>query len=148
MWTQSSWPTPHYDHTTIGIDALENGIHLLTEKPISVHKADCQRLIDAHNAHPDLVFSAMFQMRTDPRWQQIKRLIDDGELGRLVRINWVITAWYRTAAYYASGGWRATWKGEGGGVLLNQCPHNLDLLQWFFRHAEKRAGILRFRQVP
>jgi len=122
--------TPHYGHTTIGVDALENGVHVLTEKPISVHKADCERLIAAHEAHPDLVFAAMFQMRTEPVWKRIKKLIEDGELGDIVRTNWAITAWYRTEAYYASGGWRATWKGEGGGVLLNQCPHNLDLFQW------------------
>ncbi|HOZ49016.1 MAG TPA: Gfo/Idh/MocA family oxidoreductase [Candidatus Hydrogenedentes bacterium] len=122
--------TPHYFHTTIGIDALDNGVHVLTEKPISVHKADCERLIAAHHAHKDLVFSAMFQMRTNPVWKRIKQFIDEGEIGEIVRTNWAITAWYRTQAYYDSGGWRATWKGEGGGVLLNQCPHNLDLFQW------------------
>jgi predicted dehydrogenase len=122
--------TPHYGHTTVGIDAFEQGLHVLTEKPISVHKADCERLIAAHQKRPELVFSAMFQMRTDPYWQRVKKLIDDGELGEIRRTNWVVTAWYRTQAYYNSGGWRATWKGEGGGVLLNQCPHNLDLFQW------------------
>jgi len=121
--------TPHYDHTTIGIAALEAGYHVLVEKPISVHKADCERLIAAHK-DKSLVFAAMFQMRTDPHYQKIKQLVDQGELGRFLRINWIITDWFRTEAYYASGGWRATWGGEGGGVLLNQCPHNLDLLQW------------------
>jgi predicted dehydrogenase len=121
--------TPHYLHTTIGIDALQNGLHVLVEKPISVHKADCERLLAAHK-DPKLAFAAMFQMRTDPKFKKIKSLISNGELGRIVRVNWIITDWYRTEAYYASGGWRATWKGEGGGVLLNQCPHNLDLLQW------------------
>ena len=123
--------TPHYSHTTIGIDALGQGLHVLVEKPISVHKADCERLIAAHK-NKRQVFSAMFQMRTDPHYQKIKQMIDDGELGTLTRINWIVTAWFRSEAYYASGGWRATWKGEGGGVLLNQCPHNLDLMQWFF----------------
>ena len=122
--------TPHYLHTTIGIDALDNGLHVLVEKPISVHKADCERLIAAHQRHPDRVFAAMFQMRTEPKYQKLKKLISGGELGKFVRVNWIITDWYRTETYYASGGWRATWKGEGGGVLLNQCPHNLDLLQW------------------
>ncbi len=121
--------TPHYLHTTIGIDALEHGLHVLVEKPISVHKSDCERLLGAHR-DPKLVFGAMFQMRTDPRYRKIKQLIDQGHLGQIVRVNWIITDWYRTEAYYASGGWRATWKGEGGGVLLNQCPHNLDLLIW------------------
>jgi predicted dehydrogenase len=123
--------TPHYDHTTIGIDAFENGLHVLVEKPISVHKADCERLIAAYEKADGLVFQAMFQMRTQPIYKKLKKLLDNGELGEIRRTNRVISAWYRTEAYYASGGWRATWKGEGGGVLLNQCPHNLDLFQWF-----------------
>ncbi len=122
--------TPHYYHTTIGIEALNHGVHVLVEKPISVHKADCERLIEAHRKNPQLVFAAMFQMRTEPKYQKLKSLIAKGELGKFVRVNWIITDWYRTEIYYASGGWRATWRGEGGGVLLNQCPHNLDLLQW------------------
>jgi predicted dehydrogenase len=121
--------TPHYDHTTIGIDALQNGIHVLVEKPISVHVADAQRLSDAHT-DKNIKFAAMFNQRTDPKYIKTKRLIDSGELGELRRVQWTITDWFRPEAYYASGGWRATWKGEGGGVLLNQCPHNLDLLQW------------------
>jgi predicted dehydrogenase len=123
--------TPHYFHTTIGIDAFGQGLHVLTEKPISVHKADCRRLIDAHKA-TKLVFSAMFQMRTEPLYKKLKQLIDQGELGEITRISWIVTDWFRTEAYYASGGWRATWSGEGGGVLLNQCPHNLDLMYWLF----------------
>ncbi|MCX7798865.1 MAG: Gfo/Idh/MocA family oxidoreductase [Fimbriimonadales bacterium] len=122
--------TPHYDHTTIGIDALDNGLHVLTEKPISVHKADCERLIAAHLRHPELRFAAMFNQRTDPHYQRIRHVVKSGELGELQRVSWIITDWFRSEAYYASGGWRATWAGEGGGVLLNQCPHNLDLLQW------------------
>lgn len=122
--------TPHYQHTTLGIAALEAGLHVMVEKPISVHKADAERLIAAHARRPDRVFAAMFQLRTEPRYVKIKRLISTGELGPLVRVSWIITDWFRTEAYYASGGWRATWKGEGGGVLLNQCPHNLDILQW------------------
>jgi predicted dehydrogenase len=121
--------TPHYDHTTIGIAALEAGYHVLVEKPISVHKADCERLTAAHK-DKDLVFAAMFNQRTDPHYKKIKQLVEEGELGQFLRISWIITDWFRTESYYASGGWRATWAGEGGGVLLNQCPHNLDLLQW------------------
>jgi predicted dehydrogenase len=121
--------TPHYSHTTIGIDALQQGLHVLVEKPISVHKADAARLIAAHT-NPQQVFAAMFCQRTDPHYRRIKRLIDGGELGKFQRIQWTITDWFRPEAYYASGGWRATWKGEGGGVLLNQCPHQLDLFQW------------------
>lgn len=121
--------TPHYFHTTIGIDALQQGLHVLVEKPISVHKADAEKLCAAHT-NPKQVFAAMFNQRTRAPFRKVKKLIEAGELGPIQRVNWIITDWFRTEAYYASGGWRATWKGEGGGVLLNQCPHNLDLLQW------------------
>lgn len=126
--------TPHYDHTTIGIDALEQGLHVIVEKPLSVHKADCERLIAAYEKRPkqEQLFCAMFNQRTDPHYQKIRQLIEQGELGEIRRITWNITDWFRSYAYYASGGWRATWGGEGGGVLLNQCPHNLDLWQWMF----------------
>jgi predicted dehydrogenase len=123
--------TPHYSHTTIGIEALEAGLHLLVEKPLCVHKADCERLIAAHRSR-EQVFAAMFNQRTDPYYLKLRELIRDGELGTIRRINWIVTNWFRTAAYYASGGWRATWAGQGGGVLLNQCPHQLDLWQWLF----------------
>lgn len=123
--------TPHYSHTTIGIEALKAGLHVLVEKPISVHKADCERLITAHRSRKQ-VFAAMFNQRTDPYYIKLRNLIRSGELGAVRRINWIITNWFRSEAYYASGGWRATWAGEGGGVLLNQCPHQLDLWQWLF----------------
>lgn len=123
--------TPHYFHTTIGIDALENGLHTLVEKPISVHKADCERLIAAHK-DKKVVFSAMFNQRTDPHYIKLREILRSGMLGEITRVNWIITSWFRTQAYYDGGGWRATWKGEGGGVLLNQCPHQLDLMQWLF----------------
>ncbi|HYV27019.1 MAG TPA: Gfo/Idh/MocA family oxidoreductase [Candidatus Eisenbacteria bacterium] len=122
--------TPHYQHTTLGIAALEAGLHVMVEKPISAHKADAERLIAVAKAHPKQVFAGMFQLRTEPRYLKIQKLIKTGELGEIVRVNWIITDWFRTEAYYASGGWRATWKGEGGGVLLNQCLHQLDMLQW------------------
>jgi predicted dehydrogenase len=123
--------TPHYQHTTIGIAALRAGLHVLVEKPISVHKADCERLLAAHRNQAQ-VFAAMFNQRTDPFYLAIRRLVQGGELGAIRRIHWSITDWFRSAAYYASSDWRATWGGEGGGVLLNQCPHHLDLLQWIF----------------
>ncbi|MDH7602275.1 MAG: Gfo/Idh/MocA family oxidoreductase [Armatimonadota bacterium] len=135
--------TPHYDHTTIGIDAFQNGLHVLTEKPISVHKADCEKLIAAYKASGK-VFSVMYQMRTEPLCKKVKQLLNSGELGQIVRINWIVTDWFRTQAYYDSGGWRATWKGEGGGVLLNQCPHNLDLLQWWFGMPSKIRAFCGF----
>jgi predicted dehydrogenase len=123
--------TPHYSHTTLGIEALEAGLHVLVEKPLSVHKADCERLIAAHRSEGQ-VFAVMFNQRTDPSYRKLRELIQNAELGAIRRINWIVTSWFRTAAYYASGGWRATWAGEGGGVLLNQCPHQLDLWQWLF----------------
>jgi predicted dehydrogenase len=123
--------TPHYSHTTIGVEALEAGLHLLVEKPLCVHKAECERLIAAHRSKKQ-VFATMFNQRTDPYYLKLRDLIRNGELGTIRRINWTITNWFRTAAYYSSGGWRATWAGEGGGLLLNQCPHQLDLWQWLF----------------
>jgi predicted dehydrogenase len=135
--------TPHYFHTSMGIAALNAGLHVMVEKPLSVHKADCERLIAAHQG-PQQVFGAMFQLRTDPIYQQIKSLIADGELGTIRRVLWDCTDWFRTETYYASGGWRATWKGEGGGVLLNQCPHNLDLYQWLFGMPDQVTGFCQF----
>ena len=120
--------TPHYSHPTIGLAAFQAGIHVLSEKPLGVHKADCERFIAGH-AGTNLVFSEMFCQRTDPYYIKIRELVRGGELGAIRRANWIITNWFRSEAYYASGGWRATWAGEGGGVLLNQCPHNLDLFQ-------------------
>jgi predicted dehydrogenase len=132
--------TPHYDHTTIGIEALKAGLHVLVEKPISVHKADCERLIAAHTDERQ-VFAAMFNQRTDPHYRKVKRLIEAGELGELTRMSWLVTAWFRSEAYYARGEWRATWAGEGGGVLLNQCPHQLDLLQWMVGMPKRVTGF-------
>jgi predicted dehydrogenase len=97
-------------------------------------------LLAAHT-NPKVVFAAMFQQRTDARYKRVKKLITDGELGQIVRTNWIVTDWYRTEAYYASGGWRATWKGEGGGVLLNQCPHNLDMLLWLAGRPTRLRGF-------
>lgn len=135
--------TPHYFHTTIGIEALNAGLHVLVEKPISSHKADCEKLIAAHR-NPKQVFAAMFNQRLDPYYRRIRDLVKSGELGTIRRINWITTDWFRTEAYYASGGWRATWAGEGGGVLLNQCPHNLDLYQWIFGQPCRVHGFCKF----
>ena len=142
--------TPHFQHTTLGIAALNAGVHVMVEKPISSHKADAERLIAASLKNPKVVFGGMFQLRTEPRYQKIQKLIKDGDLGQIVRLNWINTDWYRTEAYYASGGWRATWKGEGGGVLLNQCLHNLDTLQWLVGMPERVRGFCqlgRFHQI-
>ncbi len=127
--------TPHYDHATVASEAFGRGVSVLSEKPVAVTVRDARGMTAAYEAakklHPELVFSAMFQQRTQGNWMKVKEMIEAGELGRIVRASWIITDWFRTQAYYDSGGWRATWSGEGGGVLMNQCPHNLDLFQWF-----------------
>ncbi len=133
--------TPHFQHTTLGIAALAAGLHILVEKPVSAHKADAERLIAAHGRNSKLVFAGMFQQRVEPRYEKIRRLLQGGELGRVVRCNWINTDWFRTEAYYASSAWRATWRGEGGGVLLNQCLHNLDILQWLCGMPERVRGF-------
>ena len=142
--------TPHFQHTTLGIAALEAGLHVMVEKPISAHKADAARLIAAANARPELTFSGMFQMRVEPRYQKLRKLVRDGELGDLIRVIWIMTDWFRAEAYYQSSDWRATWKGEGGGVLLNQCLHQLDALQWIVGMPSKvqsHVGIGRHHDI-
>jgi predicted dehydrogenase len=136
--------TPHFQHTTLGMVAFENGVHAMVEKPISSQKADAERLIAAHKKFSKVVFAGMFQLRVEPRYLKIRKLIQDGDLGQITRINWINTDWFRTDAYYASGGWRATWKGQGGGVLLNQCLHNLDTLQWLCGMPARVRGFCQF----
>lgn len=124
--------TPHFFHHSLAVRALDSNMHVLVEKPIAVHKLLAQELVDGVARHPELICSAMFNQRTIPAHRKIKSLLDSGELGEIKRISWTITDWFRTQTYYDSGDWRASYRGEGGGVLLNQCPHQLDLLQWFF----------------
>ncbi len=137
--------TPHYDHPQIAMAAFKRGIHVLVEKPIAVHIQAAHELLNAYEAaltqYPKLIFAAVFQQRTYGFWKKIKALIDEGELGKLMRTTWIITDWFRTQSYYDNGGWRATWEGEGGGVLLNQCPHNLDLFQWFVGMPKRVVGF-------
>ena len=123
--------TPHYDHTILGIKALNQGFNVLIEKPISVDKRDAERLLTAH-AGTNLVFGAMFNQRVHPAYRYLKDVLQQETFGALRRFSWTITDWFRSQRYFDSGGWRATWSGEGGGVLLNQSPHQLDLLTWLF----------------
>ncbi len=123
--------TPHFFHSVIGIEALQAGLHVLVEKPISVHKAEAERLIAAR-INEEQIFCGMFNLRTEPHYMKIHSMLTKGELGRITRINWITTKWFRSEAYYAAVRWRATWKGEGGGVLVNQCTHQLDLWAWLF----------------
>ena len=123
--------TPHYDHPVIAIEAFEKGYHVLSEKPAGVYTKKVREMNEAA-AKSGKVFAMMYNQRTNPTYQKVRDLIQSGEIGEPKRLVWVITNWYRTQAYYDSGTWRATWEGEGGGVLLNQCPHQLDLWQWMF----------------
>jgi len=136
--------TPHYYHTPIAIEAFGLGLHVLCEKPVAVHKADAEKMIEAHRNHPELKFAVMLQVRTDSYYKKLKQIIDSGKLGRIYRVNWIITNWFRTQKYFSSGTWRATWKGEGGGVLLNQAPHQLDLFQWLFGMPKKVRAYCSF----
>lgn len=120
---------PHYQHPTLAIEAFEKGLHVMCEKPAGVF-TKAVREMNAAAEKSGKVFGMMFNQRTNCLYRKMHELVHSGELGEIRRVNWIITDWYRTQAYYDSGSWRATWAGEGGGVLLNQCPHNLDLLQW------------------
>ncbi|GIO54716.1 Gfo/Idh/MocA family protein [Paenibacillus cineris] len=135
---------PHYSHPAIASDAFERGIHVLCEKPLAVHVNDAKLTIDAYaeakKKFPDLVFGMMFQERTLPYYKKIKEVVGSGELGQLTRATWINTAWFRSQSYYDSGDWRATWAGEGGGILTNQCPHNLDFYQWVFGIPARISG--------
>ena len=142
--------TPHYQHTSLGIAAFQAGLHVLVEKPISAHKADAERLLAVRRQHPKLVFAAMFQLRAESRYNKIRSLIAEGQLGGVARFSWIVTDWFRTEAYYASSAWRATWKGEGGGVLINQCLHQLDMVQWLLGMPARARGFVhlgRFHHI-
>ena len=122
--------TPHYQHPPLAIEAFKNGLHVMVEKPAGVYTLQVREMNAEADRHPELTFGMMFNQRTNCVYRKMHEMVQSGKYGQIKRVNWIITDWYRTQAYYNSGGWRATWDGEGGGVLLNQCPHNLDLLQW------------------
>ena len=122
--------TPHYQHPILAAEALRCGKHVMCEKPAGVYTLQVRDMIAEADRHPELTFGMMFNQRTNCVYRKAKELIDSGALGQLKRMSWIVTDWYRTQHYYDAGAWRATWAGEGGGVLLNQCPHQLDLLQW------------------
>ena len=121
---------PHYNHPTYVMACLERGIHPLSEKPAGVYTKQVREMNEAASKHPELKFAMMFNQRTNPLYIKMRELVRSGKYGQIRRVNWLITDWYRSQQYYDSGDWRATWTGEGGGVLMNQCPHQLDLLQW------------------
>jgi predicted dehydrogenase len=129
--------TPHYSHPELAIQAFKLGLHVLIEKPAGVYTKEV-RIMNEVAKQSGKVFGIVYNQRTNPLYQKLKHLVESGELGEIRRTNWIITSWYRSQSYYNSGGWRATWSGEGGGVLINQCPHQLDLWQWTIGLAPKR----------
>lgn len=122
--------TPHYDHCRLAIDAMQRQLHVMVDKPAGVYTKQVEEMNAEAAKHPNVVFGMMFNQRTNCVYRKMRELIVSGAYGQIRRTNWLITNWYRPQAYYDSGDWRATWSGEGGGVLLNQCPHQLDLWQW------------------
>ena len=135
---------PHYDHTVYAIECMNRGIHVMVEKPAGVYTKQVKEMNRVADEHPEVVFGMMFNQRTNCVYRKLKEMVESGEYGRIRRTNWLITNWYRPQAYYNSGGWRATWSGEGGGVLLNQCPHQLDLWQWICGMPVKVDAKLHF----
>ena len=121
--------TPHYSHPPLAIEALNNGLHVMSEKPAGVYTKQVRELI-AVSEKSDKTYALMLNQRTNCVYRKLKELVSSGVYGEIRRVSWIITDWFRTQQYYNSGGWRATWSGEGGGVILNQCPHQLDLWQW------------------
>ncbi len=121
---------PHYFHPEMSIDAFRHGLHVMCEKPAGVYTLQVREMMAEADKHPELVFGMMFNQRTNCVYRKMREIVQSGEYGNIRRTNWIITTWYRPQFYYDSGDWRATWSGEGGGVLLNQCPHQLDLWQW------------------
>ena len=120
---------PHYDHPDMVIQCLNRGIHVVCEKPAGVYTKQVKEMNEVASSSKAL-FAMMFNQRTNCLYRKMREIVASGELGQLQRVTWIITNWFRTQAYYDSGSWRATWSGEGGGVLINQCPHQLDLVQW------------------
>ena len=121
--------TPHYIHPDLAILAMDNNLHCIVEKPAGVYTLQVKQMLERHKKS-DKILGIMFNQRTNPAFKKMKAMISEGKIGEIKRTNWIITDWYRTQFYYDSGSWRATWAGEGGGVLYNQCPHQLDLFQW------------------
>ena len=137
--------TPHYYHPPLAIRAFEAGCHVLTEKPAGVSLSAAVHMSEAAEKSGK-VFGIMFNQRTDPLFSRAREIVRSGELGQPKRLTWIITNWYRTQHYYDSGDWRATWSGEGGGVLLNQAPHNLDIWQWIFGMPKSVRAVCRVGQ--
>ena len=137
---------PHYDHPKYVMECMKRGIHVMCEKPAGVYTKQVREMNEEAKKHPGVVFGMMFNQRTNCLYRKMRELVQSGKYGRVRRANWLITNWYRSQFYYDSGDWRATWSGEGGGVLLNQCPHQLDLWQWICGMPVKVQCNMRFGQ--
>ena len=135
---------PHYDHPKYAIECMKRGIHVMVEKPAGVYTKQVREMCEEAEKHPNVVFGMMFNQRTNCIYRKMRELVQSGKYGEIRRTNWIITNWYRPQAYYDSGDWRATWSGEGGGVLLNQCPHQLDLWQWICGMPVKVESHLKY----
>ena len=122
--------TPHYSHVELAKICIDKGVNFLVEKPVSVTTKEAKELVVALDENPNVIGAMMFNQRTNRMYRKAKALIDSGAIGKIQRVNFIITDWYRTQFYYDMGGWRASWSGEGGGTLINQCVHQLDVLQW------------------
>jgi predicted dehydrogenase len=121
---------PHYLHPEMAMFALDHGVHVLNEKPAGVYTKQVKALNEFAASKQDVTYAIMFNQRNNPLYQKIKQIVEDGDIGPIRRTNWIITTWWRPQPYYDQSAWRATWGGEGGGVLVNQAPHQLDLIQW------------------
>ena len=120
---------PHYDHPRYVIEALEKGLHAMSEKPAGVYSRQA-RIMETEAESAGKVFAMMFQMRLSNSYRELHSIVSSGRYGKIKRVHWLVTNWYRPEGYYKTSKWHATWATDGGGVILNQCPHNLDILQW------------------
>ena len=120
---------PHYFHPEMVMEALKRGIHVICDKPAGVYTKQVKEMNEVAK-QSNALFAMMFNQRTNCVYRKMREIVQAGGIGELQRVTWIITDWYRTQQYYDSGSWRATWEGEGGGVLFNQCPHQIDLVQW------------------
>ena len=128
--------TPHYLHPIIAIESFKKGYNVLTEKPAGVYTKQVEKM-NAEALKSNKAFCIMYNQRTNPIFKKAREIMHSGEMGELKRVIWIVTNWYRRQEYYDSGLWRGTWRDEGGGVLINQCPHNIDIMQWIVGMPEK-----------
>lgn len=134
---------PHYDHPPLAIEAFSYGINVITEKPAGVYTKQVLEMNEAAKKSGKL-FGIMYNQRTCPIYQKVRDLVQSGALGHIKRISWIITTWYRPQSYHDSCSWRSTWKTEGGGALINQNPHQLDLWQWMFGMPDRITSFVSF----